>query len=137
MRGVSEGFVLSGEGPTSAPLERSEESGTARHSLRAPAGSICGGPSHGSLRNRDLESAAAARVLAGWLAAPWAADGGTTAARSNTGGGAGMVGLGFTTSSETSGDRVDGNLGGGFLREWRANGGRREGGRRRDETRRD
>jgi len=63
--GRSEGFVLPGErrrGPTSAPLERSEESGTARHSLRAPAGSICGGaalpPSPASLRNRDLEAAA-------------------------------------------------------------------------------
>ena len=76
--GRSEGFVLSGErrrGPTSAPLERSEESGTVRHSLRTPAGSICGRAALplplpcgiGIWRRR----------LGFWLAAPRAADGGS------------------------------------------------------------
>jgi hypothetical protein len=69
--------VLLGErrrGPTSAPLERSEEPGTARHSLRAPAGSICGEAaftSPASLRNRDLQAA-----VRFWLRAPRTTDGG-------------------------------------------------------------
>jgi hypothetical protein len=105
---------LSGERrrwPTSAPLERSEESGTARHSLRAPAGSICGGAaltSPASLRNRDLEEAA--RV---WLAAPRGQPE-HDSARATTAGVEGWARVYGQREGRRSGRRLDGNLGGGI-----------------------
>lgn len=92
-------------GPTSAPLERSEESGTARHSLRAPAGSIYVGSALPSLSRFPCGIGIWRRRRLGfWLAAPRAADGGGGAgarARQRTGGG--TASLGFT-----SGDRGGG-----------------------------
>ena len=73
-------MVLGGErrrggGLTSAPLERSGASGTARHSLRAAAVSICGGggraPSPGLLAGSGSGRAAAIRTEAGRLIPHW------------------------------------------------------------------
>lgn len=76
------GWEGRGGEPTSAPLERSGASGTARHSLRAAAASI---PARGApsphKRDRDLGDAGGARVFGVPLSPPRARGVGVEAGR--------------------------------------------------------